>query len=264
MAATVPVRAVFVGINYTDVQECQDLEGIPSFYAKTMMTTLTMQRIALYQTNECLFFSDKGSIELPAGVTCGKPTKENVLKALTEMALNARKGDVWLFYFCGHGANINGEGGALKTLNSDLSRRDVIYNNELEKCFESLDPSINVTFIIHACFSGAMFSYNPIGMKGIALASVGPTIPSIVRKEADTTDFTTYIRDKVIKKLPIDNPTTTDDSWPTYQQVYDGVKQIIVQGEMPDSSKTPFKGHAEIYHSSRVDPTKTKFLKGLM
>ena len=258
MAAT--VRAVFVGINYTNVQECQDLQGIPSFYAKTMMTTLTMQRIALYQTNECLFFSDKGDIELPTGVTCGEPTKKNVLKALTEMALNARKGDVLLFYFCGHGANINNEGGALKTLNDDLSARDVIYNNELEKCFESLDPSINMTFIIHACFSGAMFSYNP---KGIALASVGPTIPSIVRKEVDTMDFTIYIRDKVIKKLPIDNPMT-DDSWPTYQQVYDGVKQIIVQGEMPDSRKTPFKGHAEMYHASRMDPTKTKFLQGFM
>lgn len=71
------------------------------------------------------------------------------------------------------------------------------------KIFEPLDPSINMTFIIHACFSGAMFSCcnNPRGMKGIALASVGPKIPSVVRKEADTRDFTIYILDKVIKKL---------------------------------------------------------------
>ena len=261
MAAT--VRAVFVGINYTNVQECQDLQGIPSVYAKSMMKTLIMPNIALYQSNECLFFSDKDDIELPAGVTCGKPTRKNVLKALTEMALNARKGDILLFYFCGHGANdIHNHRGALKTLDDDLSRRDVIYSDKLEECFESLDPSVSVTFIIHACFSGAMFSYNPKGMRGIALASVGPTIPSIVRKEPDTTDFTTYIRDNVIKKLPIGN--RTDDSWPTYQQVYDGAKKIIVQGEMPDSKKTPFKGHAEMYHTSRMDPTKVKFLQGFV
>jgi uncharacterized caspase-like protein len=109
-------------------------------------------------------------------VSYGKPTKENVLKALTEMAFNAiaRKGDVLLFYYCGHGANIPSECGALKTLNSDLSGRDVIYSNELEKPFESLNPSM--TFIIHACFSGAMFSYNP---KGIKVASVGPTMDTL-------------------------------------------------------------------------------------
>ena len=178
------------------------------------------------------------------------------------MVLNAKKGDVLLFYFCGHGANVSDEHGALKTLNSDLSGHDVIYSNEFEKIFESLDPSINMTFIIHACFSGAMFSYNPKGMKGIALALVGPKIPSVVRKEADTCDFAVLVRDKVIKKLPIDSPT--DDSWPTYQQVYDDVKKIIVHGEMPDSNKTPFEGHAEVYHASHIDPTKMKFLQRFM
>lgn len=46
-----------------------------------------------------------------------------------------------------------------------------------------------------ASMAGAMFSYNPIG---IALASVGPDIPSVMN---DSTDFTTHIRDDVIKKL---------------------------------------------------------------
>lgn len=101
------VKAVFVGINYTNIEDCQDLQGVPAVYAKTMMATLTMPSIALYQPNECLFFSDKDSIELPAGVTCDKPTKENVTKALTDMMLNTKKGDVLLFYFCGHGANVS-------------------------------------------------------------------------------------------------------------------------------------------------------------
>ena len=255
------VKAVFVGINYTNGIGGQDLQGLPAVYAKKMMAALTMPMVGLYEHNQCLLFSDRKFTDLPAGMMVGEPSKGNVRKALNEMVHNAKKGDVLLFYFCGHGVNdVYNKRGALKTLNSKLSDSDVIYSDELEKIFESLDSSINVTFLIHACFSGAMFSHNPKGMKGIALASVGPDILSVVNKDATSTDFTTSIRDDVIKNLRKGEIKPTDDNWPTYQQVYDRVKTTVVSGEMPDKKKTSFKGHAEMYHASNMDPSKMKFL----
>lgn len=249
-------KAIFVGINYKDVQGCQDLEGLPCVYAKSMLGALTDLQ-GLYDKNQCLLFTDKDPCVVP-GVKVDKPTKENVTKALTDMVSNAKKGDVLLFYYCGHGANeYQSSRGALKTLSSDLRRPNVIYSDQFEAIFKNLDPGISMTFLVHACFSGAMFSYHPQQTKGVALVSVGPDVPSVVRKEPDTEDFTTCIRDKVIKKLPKGRPL--DPSWPTYQKVQDEVKKIVVEGKTPDG-KT-FKGHSELYHAPGVNPAAKKFLQ---
>lgn len=250
-------KAVFVGINYYDrVDRCQNLYPVPFMYAKSMLTALTDIQ-GIFKKNDCLFFTDKDPCEVP-GVTVNKPTKENVTKALENMVSSAKKGDVLLFYYCGHGANeYQNSRGALKTLRSDLRFPDVIYSDKLEDIFRDLDPGISMTFLIHACFSGAMFSYRPQQMKGTALVSVGPDIPSIVSTEPDTIDFTTFIRDQVIKKLPKGQPS--DRSWPTCQEVEDKVKKIIVEGKTPDGK--PFKGHAELYHAPEVNPAMKKFLQ---
>ena len=148
-------KAIFVGINYGNhVQGCQDLEGLPYVYAKSMLIALTdLQEI--YKKEECLLFTDAD--RQLSGVKIDKPTKEKVTDALTEMVRNAKKDDVLLFYFCGHGANeYQSSRGALKTLNSDLNRPNVIYSDQLEDIFKALDPSVKMTFLIHACFSGAM------------------------------------------------------------------------------------------------------------
>ena len=250
-------KAIFVGINYYEhVTGCQNLAPVPCVYAKSMLTALTDIQ-GVFEKRECLLFTDKDPCEVP-GVTVAKPTKENVTKALRDMVSAAKKGDVLLFYYCGHGANEKQNSrGALKTLRSDLSHPSVIYSDELESIFKSLDPSVSMTFLIHACFGGAMFSYHPQQMKGIALVSVGPDIPSVVSTEPDTTNFTICIRDNVIKKLPKGKPS--DKSWPTCQEVEDEVKTIIVEGKTPDEKS--FKGHAELYHAPEVNPAKRKFLQ---
>ena len=250
-------KAIFVGINYYDhIAGCQNLSPVPAVYAKSMLLALTDIQ-GIFEKSECLFFTDGDPCDVP-GVTVDKPTKENVTKALRDMVSTAKKGDILLFYYCGHGANeYQSSRGALKTLNSDLSRPNVIYSDELETIFKDLKPGVSMTFLIHACFSGAMFSYHPEQMKGTALVSVGPDIPSVVSTEPDTNDFTTCIRDKVIKKLPKGKPD--DKSWPTCQEVEDEVKKIIVEGKTPDGK--PFKGHAELYHAPEVDPATKKFLQ---
>ena len=244
------VKAIFVGINYGDkVNFCEDLKGVPYIYAKSMIEALTTLQ-EVYKKDECLLFTD--SERDVVGVKKDEPTKDKVLIALKGMISTAQKGDALLFYFCGHGANDKVRSrGAIKTLKSTLTVPDVIYSNELDELVQSLSKDISITWLIHACFSGAMFSYHPETMKGAALTSVGPDIPTVVRREPDTEDFTTYIRDKVIKKF--------SENKPTYTEVYDGVKKIIVKGVTP--SGTPFVGHAELYCAPGVNPSKAKFLQ---
>lgn len=250
-------KAVFVGINYYDkVYRCQNLEGLPCVYAKSMLIALT-DLTSNFEKSQCLFFTDRPNFEIE-GVKVNTPTKDNVTKALKDMVSSAQDGDTLLFYFCGHGANeYQTNRGALKTLNSELDQPQVTYSDELEDIFKHLPKNVSMNFLIHACFSGAMFSYNPSGVKGVALCSVGPDIPSVVRKEPDTEDFTTVIRDKVIKKLPADGPK--DSKWPTYQSVFEEVKKVVVKGKKRDGVE--FEGHAEIYHSPEVNPVVAKFLK---
>lgn len=242
-------KAIFVGINYENVRGCQNLEGLPFVYTKSMINALTVSQ-SIYKKEECLLFTDSDR-DIP-GITKGEPTREKVTQALTGMISAAKKGDTLLFYFCGHGANEKQNSrGALKTLNNQLNGPDVLYSDKLDDILQNLSPDISITFLVHACFSGAMFSYHPEKMRGVALTSVGPEIPSVVRKEPDAEDFTTYIRDKVIKEL--------SRSKPTYEAVFEGVKTIVVKGETPSGQK--FVGHAELYSAPGVDPTKVKFLQ---
>ena len=256
-------KAIFIGINYYDkVYGCQNLEGVPAVYAKSMLNALT-QLTPIFKKEQCLFFTDRPDPGVE-GVKVDQPTKGNVTKALTDMVANAKKGESLLVYFCGHGANeYQNSRGALKTLHADLNRPDVLYSTriqgatvpELDDIMEDLPSGVHITFLIHACFSGAMFSYAPERMKGVALTSVGFDIPSVVRKEPGVDDFTLHIRDEIIKKLPKAGPS--DPAWPTYQQVWESVSKIIVSGTTPDGK--PFTGHAEIYHAPGVFPT-DKFL----
>ena len=248
-------KAIFIGINYSDnVQGCQDLQSVPGVYAKSMLKALTEIK-PIFRKDQCRFFTDKQNPEVD-GVEVDKPTEEKVTNALKSMVRNARNGESLLVYFCGHGANeYQNSRGALKTLREDLHHPLVLYSTELDAIMTDLPAGVNITFLIHACFGGAMFTYAPDGMKGVGLTSVGPDIPSVVRKEPGVDDFTVHIRDEVIKKLPDTGPN--DPAWPTYQQVWASVSKIIVSGKTPDEAT--FKGHAEIYHAPGK-PTTDKFL----
>ena len=255
--APATTKAIFVGINYgTAVFGCEDLQGLPYVYAKSMFGALTELK-EIYKKEECRFFSDKTTQAGPLkGVDIKEPTKEGVEAALKDMVKNAKKGDVLLFYFCGHGANeAQRSRGALKTLRKDLKHPDVLYSDQLEKIFKGLKSGVHITFLIHACFAGAMFHYHKEKMKGIALTSVAHDIPSVVRKTGGEEDFTTFIRDDIIKELDKD-PT----KWPVYQTVYDRLKEkFLVKGTTPDGKS--FEGRASMYHPKNVEPASHKFLQ---
>ena len=239
-------KAIFIGINYYDkVAGCQNLKLIPSIYAKSMLSALT-DLTEFFKYEQCLFFTDRPNPVVQDGVKVDQPTKGNVTAALTSMVANAKKGESLLVYFCGHGANeYQNSRGALKTLHKDLDRLDVLYSTELDAIMKNLPSGVNITFLIHACFSGAMFSYTPAKTKGVALTSVGPDVPSAVTTLPDAVDFTVHIRDEIIKKLPKAGPS--DAAWPTYEQVWESVRKITVSGQTPDGKS--FTGHAEIYHA---------------
>ena len=248
------VKAIFVGINYgSKVNFCKDLKGIPYVHAKSMIEALTTSQ-DIYKKDECLLFTDSEKKDIH-GFKKDKPTKDKVMSALKGMVSTAEKEDALLFYYCGHGANDpNNFRGCITTLKSTLTEPDTIYSNELDELVQNLSKDISVTWLIHACFSGAMFSYRPEKMKGVALTSVGPDIPSVVKRGPGglfSEDFTTYILNRVIKKF--------SEEKPTYTEVYDGVKKIIVKGVAPD--KKPFKGHAELYCAPGVNPSQAKFLQ---
>ena len=256
-------KAIFIGINYYDkVAGCQNLKLIPSIYAKWMLEAFT-DLTEFFKYEQCLYFTDKPYDDLGAVRAKAKkvdqPTKGNITAALTSMVANAKKGESLVVYFCGHGGNeYQNSRGALKTLHKDLDRPDVLYSTELDAIMKNLPSGVNITFLIHACFSGAMFSYAPAKTKGIALTSVGPDVPTAVEKSADAVDFTVHIRDEIIKKLPKAGPS--DAAWPTYEQVWKSVSKITVSGQTPDGKS--FTGHAEIYHapSESGKPTTDKFL----
>jgi len=252
------VKAIFVGINYESVQGCQNLRGIPYVYAKSMLWVLTgrlKKTIPDLGEENCRFFTDKSDVK-GLQVETSTPTKENVLHAFKEMVSSARAGDVLLFYFCGHGANeYQSSRGAIKTLTTDLARPNVIYSTELNDIAQGLPANVNLTFLIHACYSGSMFSYAH-QVRGIALTSVGPDVPAVVSKEPDRKDFTTIIRDDIIKQLPA---APIDPDWKTYQQVLDEVAREKVSGRTPSGES--FEGHAEMYWDRAINPSVLKFLR---
>jgi len=116
--------------------------------------------------------------------------KSKVIDAVIGMISTAKKGDAQLFYYCCHGANDAARSQlAIKMLKSSLTVPNVIYCNELDKIVQSRPEGIGITWLTHACFSGTMFSYHPERMKGVALTSVGPNIPTAERREPDIEDF---------------------------------------------------------------------------
>ena len=252
-------KAIFIGINYHNhIVGCQYLKIIPSTYAKWMLEAFT-DTAEFFKYGQCLYFTDKPYDDLGLvreKVKVDQPTKGNITAALTSMVANAKKGESLVVCFCGHGGNeYQNSRGYLKTLHKDLDRPDVLYSTELDAIMKNLPSGVNITFLIHACFSGAMFSYTPAKTKGVALTSVGPDIPSVVEKTADAVDFTVRIRDAIIKQLPKAGPS--DAAWPTYEEVWKDVSKILVSGETPDGKS--YTGHAEIYHAPGK-PTTDKFL----
>ena len=244
-------KAVFIGINYYDISGTANLKNQPWKHAKSMLLALTTRDPAPFTAGQCLFFTDKPDAAFTEdhvkNMTVEKPTKGKVTRALTEMVAKAKDGESLLVYFCGHGGNEEGNSrGYLKTLNSDLKTPDVFYSTELNAIMKKLSSGVNITFVIHCCYSGAMFSYGT-EMRGVALTSVGHKIPSAVTTEGDVgdDDFSHRLV-KEIRDLPRDKGKG-DPAWPTYEKMREKVKDIIVTGTMSDG--TPFRGNAKIYHA---------------
>ena len=100
MSFTPTVRALFVGITYTQFSSSTDLGPIPYFHAKSVMTALLSK--GLFNEEECLFLTDSIN-SVVSRVRYSAPTKGNIMTTLENMISNSSKDDVLLFYYCGHG-----------------------------------------------------------------------------------------------------------------------------------------------------------------
>ncbi len=262
------VKAVFVGITYTNVKRLKELDTytgiIPFIYAKKFMQYLVSK--GAFSEDQCMILTDWNTdFDMPYHMA----SKQNVIQALTDIITNADKsGDSLLFYFCGHGVayedtetkkftQYNGHGGALKTLNSDGNDVEEFFDTEFRKIVDKLASKVNLSMFIHACHGGVMFiapGEKPEAYegKGIALSAVDPTIPTAIDNPSNTDfgtrcDFTVFLVEDVLKKLPEDK-----GEWPTYTEVYKVLVDRIRSAGKADT--------LVMYHDQSIDPSKLRFL----
>ena len=267
-------KALFVGINYGRGQSTA-LKKLPLAYARQMKRAMVMAK--LFPANECAVLVDE------VGDNHEKPpnpeewaSKENIQKKLQSYVADAKEGDVYLFFYCGHGSsnknppvnpNDKTRQEYLTTLSSDLNRKELLSDVELNEITHAISGRANLTFLFHACFSGGMFDkYPPLPypMKGIALTSVDGTIPAIIQSGAqveDVDNLTTVIRNKV-KAMKNSGQT------PTYAQVYDEVKAKTSEYgkviHLPNDQTITVDYVPQIYvDPNYCDPNKQEFLQPL-
>lgn len=260
------VKALFVGITYHRFPTNTDLGPIPYIYAKSLLTALLEKGI--FEDHECYFLTDNIN-SVVRKVSYGAPTKGNIMMVLEQMVLNCKRGDVLLFYYCGHGgkddANPN-HFGFLKTLQEESGNKayNVLYDVELEAILSKLPKEVNFTCIFHASNSGAMFvksGQEPSAYTGraIALTSVPPDIP-LTMTEPDVMegrlDFSTFLHDHVVKALD-KNPK----KWPTYDQVASVIAEHCKQNPR-HHEKTLIE--CQLYHDPNVDTAKYNFLSSII
>lgn len=267
-------KALFVGINYGRGQST-GLKKLPLAYARAMKRAMVTAK--LFAENECTVLVDE------VGNNHEKPpnpeewaSKENIKKRLQAYVTDAKEGDVYLFYYCGHGSsnknppvdpNDKTRQEYLTTLSTDLDRKDLLSDVELNEITHTIHRRANLTFLFHACFSGGMFDKHPPlphPMKGIAMTSVDGTIPAIIQSGAkveDVNNITTVIRDR-IKAMKNSGQT------PTYAQVYDEV--IAKTSEYGKSIKLPNGQAIKVDYNPQMyvdpnycDPNKQEFLQPL-
>jgi uncharacterized caspase-like protein len=92
------------------------------------------------------------------------PSKKNVIKYLEWLIDDVQDGDVLFFYYFGHGGKYDTglKNRYLITLSADLKNRDVTMDTELQSYFNKLSNTVNVTTVLHCCYSEGIVDDVPI------------------------------------------------------------------------------------------------------
>jgi hypothetical protein len=87
-------------------------------------------------------------------------TTKTMRDAITKLVKNAKKGDVLLFHYSGHGANVPDKDGDEADRRdeilcpTDLDWKDPLLDDWLRKAFNRLPAGVNLTVIMDCCHSG--------------------------------------------------------------------------------------------------------------
>jgi hypothetical protein len=88
-------------------------------------------------------------------------TKKNIMAGIRELLTGARKGDVLLLHYSGHGANVPDDNGDEADQRdeilcpTDLDWRDPLRDDWLRTTFDRMKPGVNLTVIMDCCHSGS-------------------------------------------------------------------------------------------------------------
>lgn len=89
-------------------------------------------------------------------------TKKAIEKAITSLVLKARKGDVLLVHFSGHGSNVPDDDGDEADRRdeilcpSDLDWKNPLRDDFLRKTVQAMPDGVSLTFITDCCHSGTI------------------------------------------------------------------------------------------------------------
>jgi metacaspase-1 len=92
----------------------------------------------------------------------GQATREAILRELHELAAASQRGDVMVFYFCGHGAQLptddpselDGLDEVLCPVDFAWTAATAVVDNQLEAIFDSIADGVDATWIFDACHTG--------------------------------------------------------------------------------------------------------------
>jgi metacaspase-1 len=92
----------------------------------------------------------------------GQATREAILRELKDLAAVSKRGDVMVFYFCGHGAQLSTDDPTeadhldevLCPVDFDWTADTALVDNQLEEIFDSLAEGVDATWIFDACHTG--------------------------------------------------------------------------------------------------------------
>lgn len=146
-------KAVIVGINYTGTNE--QLHGCVND-AQRMFNNLIDNFD--YKPQDIVILTDEQVISY--GARAARPTCENIMGALVEMVVEARKGDRLFFSYSGHGDVFKDLEGNSATGNKeaicpvDYGEKGLISSDDLYHIAMNVPHGVKMTIITDSCFTG--------------------------------------------------------------------------------------------------------------
>ncbi|KAK0462343.1 caspase domain-containing protein [Desarmillaria tabescens] len=150
-------RALCIGINYRD--RSNRLQGC--IEDATKIRDFLMREQNGYKDDDIRMLTDD---------TDKKPTKKNILDAMSWLVKGSRPGDSLFLHYSGHGSQVadtNGDEIDGKDEDIECSDSSIIIDDEIHKILESLSSGCRLTALFDSCHSGTVldlpYVYNCLG-----------------------------------------------------------------------------------------------------